>query len=66
MCDRSRERQSRCTDSVTSWAASLKHWCELCNCGLEILKKENNVGHFNTESKITEKKTLVSTKHLKK
>ena len=34
----------------------------LCCFGLEELKKEGRVGYFDNESKITEKKILVSTR----
>jgi hypothetical protein len=49
-------------DSVVSWAARIQHWCELCYCGLEKLKKESSTGHFENESKIIEEKILVSTR----
>jgi hypothetical protein len=44
-----------------SWTARIQYWCVLCYFGLEELKKESRVGHFDNESKITDKKILVST-----
>jgi hypothetical protein len=43
-----------------SWTARIQHHFVLCCVGLEELKKESSVGHFDNESKISEKKILVS------
>ena len=60
MFGRALERQSVRTDSVMSWTARIQHHFVLCCVGLEELKKESSVGHFDNESKISEKKILVS------
>jgi hypothetical protein len=44
------------------WTARTQHWCVLCYFGLEELKKEGKFEHLDNESKITEKKILVSTR----
>ena len=53
------------TDSVLSWIARIQHWCVFCYFGLEKLEKENSVGHFDDGSKVSQKKILVSKKHMR-
>jgi hypothetical protein len=40
------QRESPRTGSVISLTARIQHCCVLCYFGLEEIKKESNVGHF--------------------
>jgi hypothetical protein len=51
-------------DSIISLTARIQHWCVLRYFGLDKIKKNKLVRHFDNESKITGKKIPVSTRTL--